>query len=186
MSKKTTVLLVLLLIILIGIAVASFKTYENKNMPIEQTISEAYITLEVAPLDRMSNNEDKIKNASKNKIKDIYYYKGKYRNIEYTVIFASYSREVETKSIIKAIETSLKDYNLSLKSTNNEVSGLEGILLEGSFNKDNKRYIIKEQTIKKNSMLWQILAVYPNSRKNNVLADKYLSSVRISVEEIKH
>jgi hypothetical protein len=67
-----------------------------------------------------------------------------------------------------------------LLSENNSGSGIEGILLEGLFDKDNKKYVLREQILKKGAMLWQILAVYPVSNNNDALAKRFINSIQIN------
>ncbi|MDR0485901.1 MAG: hypothetical protein LBH29_04160, partial [Elusimicrobiota bacterium] len=164
----------------------SFRSQENKNAPVEQDLAEIHIKVEAAPLSRIYENERNIKEALKDKVKDVYFYRGKYRNIEYSVLFAVYVREIETKSIIKAVEDSLKDNNLILRSENNGDNGIEGILLEGFFDKDNKKYVLRGQILKKGAMLWQILAVYPVSKNSDALSQRFIDSIEIkNAAEIK-
>jgi hypothetical protein len=106
MTKQTLFLLLLLLAALTAAAIFSFKSQESKNAPIEQVLDEIQIKVEAAPLTRNYDNERLVKESLKDKVKEVYFYRGKYRNIEYSVLFAVYVREIETKSIIKAVEDS--------------------------------------------------------------------------------
>ncbi|MDR2860432.1 MAG: hypothetical protein LBV66_01190, partial [Elusimicrobiota bacterium] len=81
---------------------------------------------------------------------------------------------------VESIKNHFRDNNFKYETIPNKVSGLEGILIKGSFQRRNKKYGIRQQLIKKGNNFWQILAIFEDSDKNNAEADKYINSVSIS------
>ncbi|MDR0822681.1 MAG: hypothetical protein LBN20_02730 [Endomicrobium sp.] len=182
MSKKAFTLSFVLLIALVAIAVTLYKIQDNKNSPLEQVLNKSKITITAPPFTRSLSNEEKLKKNPNDKIKEVHFYKSKYKDANYTLIFAQYLKEPILDSVAKSIQLSLKDNNLILTSTKNKIDGFEGIYLEGSFEKDNKKYALKNQVIKDKLNLWQVLVIYPQSEKsekNDILSDKYISSIEI-------
>ncbi|MDR3048788.1 MAG: hypothetical protein LBV16_02965 [Elusimicrobiota bacterium] len=179
MSKRAFILSFVLLIALTAAAITLYKIQDSRNAPIEQILEESQITITAPPFKRSLSNEEKLKKTPKDKIKEVYFYKAKYKGADYILIFAKYSKEPILDSVVKSVQVSLKDNNLILTSTKNKVDGFEGVYLEGSFEKDSKKYTIKNQVIKNKLTLWQILTIYLPNEKSEILANKYMSSIEL-------
>jgi hypothetical protein len=179
MKQKNLLIIIIVLIIIVCAFFISNKIRDHKNTPILQSFPDVNIAIIAPPMKKSIQNERMIKDTLNNKISDIAFYKTKYKNFEYLLVYTKYSNAINLKSSIDPIIKLFKSDNFTYKVINNEVKGNKGILLEGTFERNEKIYAIKEQLIKKSNILWQAVIIYPSSEKNNALAQNYINSIDI-------
>ncbi|MCL1972738.1 MAG: hypothetical protein FWG57_07115 [Endomicrobia bacterium] len=168
-------------IIAVFIAVNIFaKKQENVNAPIEQYIESAKITVTAPPLERQEALEQKTKDILKDRLKTAYYFSSSYKKADYMVHYCEYKNEVKLQAGIDSIVLRLKDNNLVYEVKENAAGSLEGLLLEGVFEKDGKKFGIKSLLIKDKTAFWQIMSIYPYSDKNNKTAESFIKSVEVT------
>jgi len=181
--KKEKNLLIVLTILISAFCIIfiSNEIRENRNTSISQKLDDAYISVAAPHMKKNFQNKQTENDELNNKIHKLAFYKAKYKGIDYAVVYAEYPDEINLKSGAESIIKTLKYYsNFTYEMKNNEINGNKGILLEGTFEKDGIKYAFKEQLIKKLNILWQITAAYPDSKRNNTLAEKYINSINIT------
>ncbi len=176
--KKQNLLWMLFAVLVLIFAVSniSVKLNEKKKAPEEQHIQEAFITVTAPHLERNQGNEQSSKDALKKNIKNILFFQATYKDADYTLIYAEYPKEANLQNGIDSVINLFKDSNFDYKASENEVSGNKGMFIEGTFDRNGKKFGLKEQLIKKDKHFWQLLVVYPVSKKNTLAADNYIKS----------
>ncbi|MCL2145163.1 MAG: hypothetical protein FWH43_06715 [Endomicrobia bacterium] len=165
-------------IISVFIAVSiSARNRENKDAPAEQHIELAKITVTAPPLNRQESLERKTVGASKDKIKTAYFFSSSYKNIDYLVHYCEYKSEVNLQSGVDSLISKFKNNNLKYEVKEAGMDPYTGMLLEGSFEKDGKKFAIKDLLIKNKTGFWQIMSIYPYSKRNNKAAESFIKSV---------
>jgi hypothetical protein len=157
----------------------SLRASEKKNAPVEQNIELVKITVTAPPFVRQESLEQKAKEALKDKAKTVYFFSSSYRKADYLVQYSEYKNEAKLQGGIDSLVSKFKDKKLEYEVIENEVSACKGMLLEGTFEKDGKKFGIKEQLIKRKTEFWQILTIYPYSEKNNKAAGSFIKSVSV-------
>jgi len=188
MKKEKKILSILIILVLTSTTILVLnKIRENKNMTIFQKLDDAYISV-IAPIMKKSiqSEQQMLKSSLSNKICRVSFYEAKHKKTNYTIIYAKYTNEINLKSGLELIIGTLKYCNNFIYETmNNEITNNKGILLEGSYEKNGTKYAIKEQLIKKSNNLWQIIVVFPYSKKNNIAAKNYINSISILNKHLK-
>ena len=179
-EKKLLIALIILVFIFNTILILN-KIIENRNT-VFQKLDDIHISI-IAPIMKKNiQSKQMTKSSSNNKINKVVFYKAKHRKIDYAIAYAKYTNEVNLKSGLELIIKTLKYCdNFTYKTKNNEITGNKGILLEGSYEKKGIKYAIKEQLIKEANKLWQIIVIFPYSKKNNIIAKNYMNSINILV-----
>ena len=180
--KKETIFWLLFIVLILVFAANNIriKMDENKKIPVQQTVSEAFITVKAPPLERNTKNEDEAKAALGKNLTDICFFQSSHKGTDYTLIYAKYAKEVNLESGIKSVINLFKDNNFIYEIKENEINGNTGAYIEGTFDKDGKTFGIKEQLIKRGTDFWQILTIFPYNEKTDALASEYIQSVNLS------
>jgi hypothetical protein len=179
-KNKNTIITTAILIVIYSIFLITLnKIRTQKNTFTLQNLNDAHIKVISPALKKEFQNEKTLKHLLNKKISEISFYKTKYKSIEYSIVYAKYVKPVDLKSGVESIIKLFKNYNFKYKLTNNEIKKNKAILIEGTFEKNKKKYTIKEQLIKKHNVLWQIIIIYQYSDKNNKLAQSYINSIDI-------
>ncbi|MDR2666455.1 MAG: hypothetical protein LBB92_03375 [Endomicrobium sp.] len=178
-EKKLLGALIILVFIFNTILILN-KIIENRNITVFQKLDDIHISI-IAPIMKKNiQSKQIIKSSSNNKINKVVFYKAKHKKTDYAIVYAKYTNEVNLKSGLELIIKTLKYCdNFTYKIKNNEITGNKGILLEGSYKKNGIKYAIREQLIKEANKLWQIIVVFPYSKKNNIIAKNYMNSINI-------
>ncbi|GMO64805.1 MAG: hypothetical protein Nk1A_1550 [Endomicrobiia bacterium] len=181
MKKEKKILSVLIILVFIFNTILVLnKIIKNKNMTVFQKLDDAHISIIAPIMEKNIQSKQMTKSSSNNKIYKVSFYKAKHRKIDYAIAYAKYKNEVNLKSGLELIIKTLKYCdNFTYKTKNNEITGNKGVLLEGSYKKNRIKYAIKEQLIKKTNNLWQIIIVFPYSKKNDIVAKNYVNSINI-------
>jgi hypothetical protein len=175
---KKTLRIIFLIVIAAFISVnISIKKQEKKNAPVEQSIEFVKITVTAPPLKRREILEQKTKDALKDKIKSAYFFSSSYKKSDYVVYYCEYKNEVNLQAGIDSVISKLKDNKLVYEVKDNPVGSYSGALLEGAFEKDGKKFAIKDLLIKDEKNFWQVMSIYPHSKKNNKAAERFIKSV---------
>ncbi|MDR0956343.1 MAG: hypothetical protein LBL77_00475 [Endomicrobium sp.] len=179
-KNESIIITVIILIFACSIFLINLnKTAISKNIFVLQNLNDAHIKVISPALKNESQNKKILKYLLNKKISEISFYKTKHKNIEYSIVYAKYINPVNLKSGADAIIKFFKNYNFKYKLTNNKIKQNKAILIEGTFEKNRKKYAIKEQLIKKHNILWQVIIIYQYSDKNNKLAQNYINSIDI-------
>ena len=157
------------------------KKQENANAPREQYIESAKITVTAPPLERQEALEQRTKDMLKDKLKEAYFFSSSHKKADYLIRYYEYKNEIKLQTGIDSIVSKLKDNNLTYEVKENPAGPLEGLLLEGIFEKDNKKFGIKNLLIKDKTAFWQIMSIYPYSDKNNKTAENFIKSASINL-----
>ncbi len=179
--KKENIFWLLLIVLVIILTINSIiiRNKESKKIPFEQNISEALITVKAPPFERNIKNEEAAKDELGENIKNILFFQSSYKNIDYTLIYAQYAKEVNLSSGIQSVIKLFKDNNFVYEVTEKEINERSGIYIEGTFEKDDKVFGIKEQLIKNKSDFWQILVIFPYNEQNEEAAKEYIESIKL-------
>jgi hypothetical protein len=161
----------------------SLRAKEKKNAPVEQYIEDAFITVTAPPMLVNEKSANTTKEKLQNKIVSLAFYQSSYKKADYTVIYAKYLDEVDFEKGIQSVINAFKNDGFIYETKENEVSGNKGAYIEGTFERKGVKYGIKEQLIKQKTNFWQLLTVYPYSKKNADFADKFIQSAVL--DEIK-
>jgi hypothetical protein len=183
MKGNTLVILVAIIAAIILVMYVSDKLQANKNKVFEQTFANIKTSVVAPKLSRSTDNENLAKKEPKDP-KDpnteVYFYTGKARGIEYSIVYAKYLAQVNFDGAIAAIAKVFKNYNLQYTTASNKVNGLEGVLLTGTYQKNEKVYGIKEQLVKDTDIFWQFYVIYPKEQHDSdTLAQNYIDSIKI-------
>ncbi|MDR1196439.1 MAG: hypothetical protein LBL00_08195 [Endomicrobium sp.] len=176
------------LIVLAGIFAAinaAARNAEKKNAPTEQNIETIGITVTAPPLSRRELSEQNIKERLKDKVKTVYFYSSSYKKADYIVHYCEYKNKANLRTAIEASEAKFKDNNFLYKVTENKVGYAEGVLLEGTFEIDGKKFAIKQQLITDKTHFWQALCIYPDSARNEKAAGEFIKSVSVGSPKSK-
>jgi hypothetical protein len=182
MKGNTLVVLITVIAVIISAMYVSNKLQAKKERVFNQTFANVKASVIAPKLSRSTENESLAKKELKDPNAEVYFYTGKARGIEYSIIYAKYPAKVNFDGAIAAIAKVFKNNNFQYTTINNKVNDLDGILLTGSFYKDEKLYEIKEQLIKDNSIFWQFIAIFPRVYNNDTLAQNYIDSIKIIKE----
>lgn len=159
---------------------ASVKIKESKQAPVKQTLQDAYITVTAPLFARNETNEQIAGESLKKKIEFLRSYKSEYKKVSYFLAFCRYAKEADMEQGVQSIVNTLKDDNFAYEILDRNSGKLEGKYIEGSFERNGVKYGIKEHLIKKDGLLWQVLAIYPYSEKNGKSAENYINSAEIN------
>jgi hypothetical protein len=182
MSDKIFFALKALLVLLIVGFIANNLWMYSKEMskaPIEQNLADARINVFAPALERDVKNEQDIKNFMGIRVKETVFYKGVYKNIEYSIRLTRLSGEAALQSGVEALKNLFRDADFVFTQSNNKVSAFNGILIEGTFNRDGRQYELMGQLIGDNHDFWQIFAIYPSSQRNKRRAKEFIDSIKI-------
>ena len=182
--RKESVIVLVLTALLIILASGSISVIvkDRKNAPRMQHIKEAQLSVNAPPLERSDKNERYAKENRKDGIREVSFFAGSYKKIDFTVIYASYAREMDLESGIASIISSFKNYDLKYGTDESEIDGNKGIRMEGSFTKDGKNFGIKALLIKNGTSFWQIMAIYPVTKYNEELASQFMNSIKMDIQ----
>jgi hypothetical protein len=179
MLNKTIFVLKIIFIVLIA-AFISYNIFYYIKEKEEQHISDAFITVKSPRLEKNAAKEADIKESLSGKIKNVSFYQAHYRGIEYSVIFTEFSGESNLESGVESIKNVFIDDNFIFSAVNNQINDMQAVLIDGSFQKGEKSYGIKEQLVKKGHFFWQVIVVFPQSQKNDKIADNFIRSIDIT------
>lgn len=186
MKKSFWVILVVIVSAFAAINISA-KNLDKKNQPVGQLLKEADIAVTAPPLVKQEALEQRTKEKLKDKAENIYYYSSTYKKADYLIYYCEYKHEVKLQTGIDSVVARFKDNNFQYEVIENEITdSAEGMLLEGSFEKDNEKFGIKQQLIKKDkTRFWQVLTIYPYSDKNDKTAEEFIKSVSVGSSELK-
>ncbi|MCL2485794.1 MAG: hypothetical protein FWF00_02055 [Endomicrobia bacterium] len=181
--KINRLLFAVFIILLAVFAVSHFaiKEKENKFAPVKQTIKDAHITVTAPNLVRNEISEQNTKAALQKDIDVIYFYNAEHKKISYTLVFSQYKKEANLDNGIKSIINIFENNNFVYEIKDNNIGNLEGKYIEGTYEKNDVKYGIKQQLVKKDKYFWQILVTFPFSEENDKTAKNYINSVEIDI-----
>jgi hypothetical protein len=182
MKGSTLIILVAIIAAIISAMYVSNKLQAKQNKIFEQTFANAKTSVSAPKLSRSADNEKQAKEELKDPNAEVYFYTGKAKGIEYSVVYAKYSAQVNFDGAIAAIANVFKNYDFKYTTTENKVNDLDGVLLTGNFYKNEKAYEIKEQLVKDNNTFWQFIVISPSGYNNTNLAQNYIDSIKIIKE----
>lgn len=182
MKGNTLVILIAVITAVISAMYVSNKLQTKKEKVFDQAFTNVKASVIAPKLTRSAENENFAKEELKDPNAEVYFYTGKSRGIEYSLIYAKYPAQVNFDGAIAAIAKVFKNNNLQYTTINNKVNDLDGILLTGSFYKNEKLYEIKEQLVKDNNTFWQFIVIFPRAYNNETLAQNYIDSIKIIKE----
>jgi hypothetical protein len=183
MSKKVLFRLKIALGALILIFVATnlwlYKVSLTKA-PAMQNLPDAYISVYAPILNRAPINERQIDDKAPNKIKRSVSYYAKYKDMNYSVRFTEFENLSVLQSGLEAIKNHFTAENFEYEIQNDFVGGLEGLLINGSFDRQGKQYGIKAQLVADASYLWQAIVIFAQNEKNNNTAEEFIKSIVVT------
>lgn len=170
-------LIFIILVIIFAASNISIKMNEKKKLPVEQHLPDAYITVTAPPVERNTANEIATKESLGESLKTIVFYQTNLKQVDYTIIYAEYPREVNLESGIQSVINLFKEDNFIYETKENEIQENPGAYIEGTYERNDTQFGIKEQLIKRDNRFWQILVIYPFSEKNSAAAEEFMKSV---------
>ncbi|MDR1522639.1 MAG: hypothetical protein LBS29_01565 [Endomicrobium sp.] len=182
MKGNTLVILVAVIAALISAMYVSNKLQAKNERIFPQTFANIKASVVAPKLSRNNENENLAKKELKDPDTQTYFYTAKVRGIEYSIVYAKYPAQVNFDGAIAAIAKVFKNNNFQYTTTNNKVNDLDGVLLTGSFYKDEKLYKIKEQLVKDTNTFWQFIVIFLEAYNNETLAQNYIDSIKIIKE----
>ncbi|MDR3124696.1 MAG: hypothetical protein LBU10_02290 [Endomicrobium sp.] len=183
MKGNTLVILVAIIAAIISAMYVSNKLQANKSKVFEQTFANIKTSVVAPKLGRNVDNESLAKKELNDSNAEVYFYTGKARGIEYSIVYAKYPAQVNFDGAIAAITKVFKNYSFQYTTVSNKVNGLEGVLLTGTYQKNEKVYGIKEQLVKDINIFWQFYVIYPKEQHDSdALAQNYIDSIKIIKE----
>ncbi|MDR1418277.1 MAG: hypothetical protein LBI80_03880 [Endomicrobium sp.] len=178
-------LLVILVAVIAAIASAMYvsnKLQTRQNKIFEQTFINAKASVSAPKLSRNADTEKQAKEELKDPNAEVYFYTRNIRGVEYSLVYAKYPAQASFDGAIAGIANTFKNYNFQYTTKENKINDLDGVLLTGSFNKNETSYGIKEQFVKDNNTFWQFIVVFRNEYNNADLAQNYIDSIKIIKE----
>lgn len=169
-----------ILIILFAVLAAFLIFFNLANKPVTQNLKDSYISVKAPKLEKNTINELAAKENIKDNVTEILFYQSKSGDIAYLVTYAQYPKEVDLEKGIKSVINMFKNKSFSYSTEDNEVSGNEGKYISGTFTENRKKYGIKNQLIKKDNSFWQILVLYPDTKRNEKKATSFINSIEIT------
>jgi hypothetical protein len=182
MSNKVFFALKALLVLLIVGFIANNLWMYSKEMskaPALQNLNDARLNVFAPILERDVKNEQDMKSLMGIRVKDVFFYKSVYKNIEYSIRLTRLSGEATLQSGVESLKNLFADNDFVFTQTNNKINAFSGILIEGAFNKNGRQYELIGQLISDNHDFWQIFAVYPSSQRNKRRAKEFVDSIKI-------
>jgi hypothetical protein len=169
-TQKFTIIVFFILFGVFAVKSAIIKNDERKNAPVLQHIEKAHISVSAAPF-----KEENIEGNGETSFKG-FSFSSEYKKIQYCLTYAQYDKNPDVYSALAALEEIFKDYNFSYEPLEFEINANPALKIEGSYEKNGRKYGVKEVLIKKDKSLWQILTIYPFSEKNEKAAEEYINS----------
>ncbi|AKL97796.1 hypothetical protein [Endomicrobium proavitum] len=176
MKKQRIFLIIFIFLVII------FAVYKYSQSPSVQHLDKAFITVKAPLMNRSVLNENAAKENAKNNIEEVIFYHTSSGGIEYVVTFSKNKEEINFNRAINSIKKTFQDYNFQFTKTDTK----SGVYIEGTFNKNGTVYGVKDLMIKNKNFFWQILTIYPNSKKNADKADKFIKSAMIDDKKIRN
>ncbi|MDR0723628.1 MAG: hypothetical protein LBF23_00360, partial [Endomicrobium sp.] len=162
MKGNTIVVLTAIIAAVISAMYVSNKLQAKHNKIFEQTFMNAKASVVAPKLNRNNDSEKQAKEELKDPNAEVYFYTGKAKGVEYSLIYAKYPAQVNFDGAVAGIANSFKNYNFQYTTTENKINDLDGVVLTGKFNKNGQSYVIKEQLLKDTNIFWQFIVVFPN------------------------
>ena len=99
----------------------------------------------------------------KEQINAIYYYSSSYKGIDYLLHYCEYKNEVRLQLGLDCVIEKFQNNNFQYETSENENEGFESVLIEGTFEKDDIKFAIKQQLIKKEKTHFHFLMFHTES-----------------------
>lgn len=179
MIKKLKFLIIIFIALLLIAGAAYYVSY-RQNLPQEQILADAFVTITAPQLNKDSVHEKYLSVALSGKIKTAAFYQAVQGKVQYLVRFNEFAETCVLESGVKSIENLLKNDNFVYTAVENKVDDMEGILLNGTFQRNGKEFGLKQQFVKEGNYFWQILVIFPTSKSNEKRADNFIKSIKIS------
>jgi uncharacterized alpha/beta hydrolase family protein len=182
MPKKILLALEIFLIVLLIIFIAANLwqySKDQKKAPAKQNLTDAYMTVYAPILEKTEDEKNKTVSPA-NKVVQRVSYNARYKEMDYSISFTQFAQSISLQSAIDSLQQYFKNEDFKFNVEGNIVNDLEGVLINGTFERNSKTYCVKAQFIKDGVYFWQALVIFKKSDFAQLQADNFINSIVIT------